>query len=138
MRAQTSGRGTHPADEDAPAARDAPAASPPVQAYRDGDGARDCGHTAVDLAARARLMRALDVGPQELDELVGGDAAALACLDDLVVMLERKLKPGRLRGVVRRPARVLGDRSMLDVIRDGELERVLVAVREGFRWDEPA
>jgi hypothetical protein len=80
-------------------------------------------------------MRALDVGPRQLDELVGGDASALALLDELVAVLKLKLKPERVRAVVHRRAPVYDGRSMLDAIRDGEVTQVLAAVRTSFEWD---
>lgn len=95
-------------------------------------------YAQVEQAIRQRVMRALDVGPQELDELLGDDADALASLDELVATLERQLKTGRLPDVARRPAPVFGGRSLLGVIRDGELDLAAGAVRESFRWEDPA
>jgi hypothetical protein len=92
----------------------------------------------VKQLTRQRLMHTLDVGPEQLDELVGDDAEALAELQELVDQLELKLRPDRVRAVVRRSATAFGGRSMLDAIRDGELRQVLATVRESFRWEEPA
>jgi hypothetical protein len=49
-------------------------------------------------------------------------------------LLERKLRPGRVPAVARRPAASYGDRSMLDRIAADEHEELLREVRESFDW----
>lgn len=55
----------------------------------------------------------------------------------VVSVLSRKLKPGRARLVVRRPAPALGGLSLLEVIRD-DPEKALAAVEEAFDWSGTA
>jgi hypothetical protein len=90
------------------------------------------------MIARERLMRALRVSADELDELIGTDPANAAALEALVDLLEVKLKPSRLPTVVRQAAPVFGGRSMLTAIADGQLDQVLAAVRASFEWERPA
>lgn len=58
-------------------------------------------------------------------------AATVAALGEL---LERKLRPGRVPAVARRPAAAYGDRSMLDRVAADEHEELLREVRESFDW----
>lgn len=58
-------------------------------------------------------------------------AATVVAIGEL---LERKLRPGRLPAVARRPAAAYGDRSMLDRIAADEHEELLREVRESFDW----
>jgi hypothetical protein len=93
---------------------------------------------AVRVSTRRRLMNALDVSADELDALVGADPAKAATVETIVTLLEVKLKPDRIREVVRRPAPVFGGQTMLDAIRSGEHVRVLAVTRASFEWDRPA
>lgn len=96
------------------------------------------------------IMAALDLNLTELGQLFGvsrqavaqwleqgvpsdrqAKAATVAAVGDL---LERKLKPGRLPGIARRPARGYGDRTMLQVIADDDHDWLLESVRDSFDW----
>lgn len=100
------------------------------------------------------VMAALDLNVTQLGELFGvsrqaaaqwlehgvppdrqAKVAAVAAACDL---LERKLKPGRLPGVARRPARGYGDRTMLQVIADDDHDWLLDSVRDSFDWASTA
>jgi hypothetical protein len=58
----------------------------------------------------------------------------IATLDALVDVLERKLKPGRLPGVARRPAAAYGGETMLDLIRQNRQRELLDLVHASFDW----
>jgi hypothetical protein len=58
----------------------------------------------------------------------------VATLDALVDVLERKLKPGRLPGVARRPAAAYGGEAMLDLIRQNRHRELLDLVHTSFDW----
>jgi hypothetical protein len=58
----------------------------------------------------------------------------VATLDALVDVLERKLKPGRLPGVARRPAAAYGGETMLDLIRQDRQRELLDLVHASFDW----
>jgi hypothetical protein len=100
------------------------------------------------------IMAALDLNLTELGALFGvsrqaaaqwlgqgvpsdrqAKVATVAAVSDL---LERKLKPGRLPGIARRPARSYGDRTMLQVIADDEHDWLLDSVRDSFNWASTA
>jgi hypothetical protein len=100
------------------------------------------------------VMSALDLNLTELGALFGvsrqaaaqwlsqgvpsdrqAKAATVAAVCDL---LERKLKPGRLPGVARRPAHAYGDRTMLQVIADDDHDWLLDSVRDSFDWTRTA
>lgn len=83
-------------------------------------------------------MRDLRLSAVELDELVDGDEQRAADLAALVALLDSKLKPGRLPAVMLIRAAALGDRSLLDVVRDDGPGRALAVVRESFAWDTSA
>ena len=53
-------------------------------------------------------------------------------------LLERKLKPGRLAGVARRPADAYGGKTMLDLIGAGRHRELLELVRDSFDWASAA
>jgi hypothetical protein len=76
---------------------------------------------------------------QWLDQGVPSDrqakTATVAAVCDL---LERKLKPGRLAGIARRPARGYGGRTMLQVVADDEHDWLLESVRDSFDWAHTA
>jgi hypothetical protein len=58
----------------------------------------------------------------------------VATLDAVVDVLERKLKPGRLPGVARRPAAAYGGETMLDLIRQDRHRELLDLVHTSFDW----
>ena len=49
-------------------------------------------------------------------------------------LLERKLKPGRLAGVARRPADAYGGKTMLELIAADQHRELLELVRDSFDW----
>ena len=49
-------------------------------------------------------------------------------------LLERKLKPGRLPAVVRRPAKSYGGLTALQMIEADRHEELLESIRESFNW----
>jgi DNA-binding XRE family transcriptional regulator len=49
-------------------------------------------------------------------------------------LLERKLKPGRLAGVARRPAEAYGGKTMLELIAADQHRELLEFVRDSFDW----
>lgn len=53
-------------------------------------------------------------------------------------LLERKLKPGRLAGVARRPADAYGGKTMLELIAAGRHRELLKLVRDSFDWASAA
>ncbi|GBD84861.1 hypothetical protein BMS3Abin02_01255 [bacterium BMS3Abin02] len=59
-------------------------------------------------------------------------AAAIADLAAATEILDRYVKRERIPAVVRRPAPVLGDRSLLELASDGQTRDVLEAVRAMF------
>jgi transcriptional regulator with XRE-family HTH domain len=61
-------------------------------------------------------------------------AAKLADLVAVAELLDRKLKPGRLQLVVRRPSPAFGGRSFLDMAREGLLEDVRRQTEEALDW----
>jgi len=56
----------------------------------------------------------------------------------IVDLLERKLKPGRLAGVARRPADAYGGKTMLELIAADRHRDLLELVRESFDWASAA
>jgi transcriptional regulator with XRE-family HTH domain len=100
------------------------------------------------------IMAALDLNLTDLGSLFGvsrqavgqwleqgvpserqAKVATVAALCDL---LERKLKPGRLPGVARRPARGYDGRTILEVIADDDHDWLLESVRDSFDWARTA
>ncbi len=53
-------------------------------------------------------------------------------------LLERKLKPGRLAGVARRPADAYGGKTMLELITADRHRELLELVRDSFDWASAA
>jgi len=53
-------------------------------------------------------------------------------------LLERKLKPGRLAGIARRPADAYGDKTMLELIAADQHRELLALVRDSFDWSTAA
>ena len=53
-------------------------------------------------------------------------------------LLERKLKPGRLPGVARRPADAYSGETMLELIADDRHRELLAQVRDSFDWASAA
>lgn len=49
-------------------------------------------------------------------------------------LLERKLRPGRLAGVARRPADAYGGKTMLELIAADQHRELLELVRDSFDW----
>jgi hypothetical protein len=113
---------------------------------------------ALDLVTEGEplrdIMTALDLNLTELGELFGvsrqavaqwlehgvssdrqAKVATVAAVCDL---LERKLKPGRLPGVARRPAPAYDGRTMLQVIADDDHDWLRDSVRESFDWSHTA
>ena len=62
----------------------------------------------------------------------GGRADAVADLAAATDLLDRYVKRERIPAVVRRPAPMLGDRSLLDLASDGETRQVAEAVEQMF------
>ena len=97
-----------------------------------------------------RLLSALDLSKTELGGLFGVSRQAvdrwrrdgvpaerqekLSALLALVDLLERKLKPGRLSGVARRPAAAYDGETMLDLIRQDRHGELLESTRTSFDW----
>jgi hypothetical protein len=107
----------------------------------EGDPLRDI-MTALDLNLTelgALFGVSRQAAAQWLDQGVPSDrqskVATVAAVCDL---LERKLKPGRLPGIARRPARGYGERTMLQVIADDEHDWLLDSVRDSFHWASTA
>jgi hypothetical protein len=53
-------------------------------------------------------------------------------------LLERKLKPGRIAGVARRPADAYGSKTMLELIAEDRHRELLELIRESFDWASAA
>lgn len=97
-----------------------------------------------------RLMEAFDLSKTELGSLFGVRRQAidqwlergvpaerqdkLQTLLAVVDLLERKLKPGRLPGVARRPAEAYGGKTMLGLIAADRHRELLEQVRASFDW----
>ena len=62
----------------------------------------------------------------------------LATLLALADLLERKLKPGRVPGVARRPADAYGGATMLELVASDRQRELLELVRESFDWSQAA
>ena len=62
-------------------------------------------------------------------------AATVAAVCDL---LAHRLKPERIPGIVRRPARAYGGLSMLEMIERDRHQQLLQRVRRSFDWAIPA
>jgi hypothetical protein len=100
-----------------------------------------------------RLQEAFELSKTEFGELFGVSRQAvdgwieagvpgdrqekLSVMLSLVDLLERKLKPGRLPGIARRPANAYGGETMLALIRDDRHSELLEKVRASFEWDVP-
>lgn len=97
-----------------------------------------------------RVKRLFGVSNSELGRLFGtsrqaatawlesgvppGRLPKLSTIVNIVDLLERKLKPGRLPAVVRKKAPAYRNRSMLEMIAADEHERLLEDVRATFDW----
>jgi hypothetical protein len=97
-----------------------------------------------------RLMEDFDLSKTELGSLFGVRRQAidqwlergvpadrqekLQTLLAVVDLLERKLKPGRLPGVARRPADAYGGGTMLELIAADRHAELLEQVRDSFDW----
>jgi hypothetical protein len=89
--------------------------------------------------SKTELGRLFGVSRQAIDQWLERGVPAdrqekLGTLLALVSLLERKLKPGRLPGVARRPAAAYGDLSMLELIRADRHRELLDTVRASFDW----
>lgn len=101
-----------------------------------------------------RLMEAFELSKTELGSLFGVRRQAvdqwlergvpaerqekLQTLIAIADLLERKLKPGRLAGVARRPADAYGGKTMLELIAANRHHELLELVRESFDWASAA
>ncbi len=101
-----------------------------------------------------RLMDAFDLSKTELASLFGVRRQAVdqwlerdvpserkekvQTLVAICDLLERKLKPGRLAGVARRPADAYGGKTMLELIAAGRHRELLELVRDSFDWSSAA
>jgi len=112
-----------------------------LDAVEEGDPLRDV-QAALDLNL-TELGELFGVSRQAAAQWVGrgvpGDRQAkVATVAAACDLLERKLKPGRLPGIARRPARAYGGRTMLQVIADDDHDWLLDSVRESFDWASTA
>jgi hypothetical protein len=101
-----------------------------------------------------RLMDAFELSKTELGSLFGVRRQAVdqwlergvpaerqekvQTLMAITDLLERKLKPGRLAGVARRPADAYGGKTMLELIAADRHRELLELVRESFDWSSAA
>jgi DNA-binding XRE family transcriptional regulator len=101
-----------------------------------------------------RLMDAFELSKTELGSLFGVRRQAVdqwiergvpserqekvQTLVAICDLLERKLKPGRLAGVARRPADAYGAKTMLELIAANRHRELLELVRESFDWASAA
>src|SRR6266508_1069270 len=101
-----------------------------------------------------RLMDAFELSKTELGSLFGVRRQAVdqwlergvpserqekvQTLVGICDLLERKLKPGRLAGVARRPADAYGGTTMLELIAADRHRELLELVRESFDWASAA
>ena len=97
-----------------------------------------------------RLMDALELSKTELASLFGVRRQAVdqwlergvpserqekvQTLIAICDLLERKLRPGRLAGVARRPADAYGGKTMLELIAADQHRELLELVRNSFDW----
>lgn len=117
-------------------------------------------HRLVDLAVRGlappleRVQAALGLTDTELGDLFGVSRQAiaqwrrrgvpaerrakLAHLASVVDLLERKLKPGRLPLVARRPAEAFGGKTVLEMVAAGREAEVRDLVERAFDWSTAA
>jgi hypothetical protein len=102
----------------------------------------------------ARLLRLFRLSKTELGKLFGVSRQAidgwiqagvpsereekLTTVLSLADLLERKLKAGRVAGVVRRPAQAYDGATMLDLIAADRHGWLLDSVRDAFDWSQPA
>ena len=101
-----------------------------------------------------RLMDAFELSKTELGSLFGVRRQAIdqwlersvpaerqekvQTLIAIADLLERKLKPGRLAGVARRPADAYGGKTMLELIAADRHRKLLELVRDSFDWASAA
>jgi transcriptional regulator with XRE-family HTH domain len=93
--------------------------------------------TTVWHLSDAEAARAFGVSRQALskwrrDEIPADRTPALADLDAATDLLERRVKRERIPAVVRRPAEVLGGRSLLEMVLSGGHAEVRQAVSNMF------
>lgn len=98
----------------------------------------------------SRLMQLFDLNLTGLGELFGVSRQAvsewldrgvpadrrakLQTILNVGLLLERKLRPGRLPAVCRKPAEAYGNVSMLEMIADDRHQELLEDVRRSFDW----
>jgi hypothetical protein len=101
-----------------------------------------------------RLMRVFALSKSQLGRLFGVSRQAVdgwlthgvpadrqdkvATLLALTDLLERKLKPGRIPGIARRPAEAYGGETMLELITADRQRELLALVRDSFAWSQAA
>lgn len=101
-----------------------------------------------------QVREIFDLNQTEVGELFGTTRQAIASwlehgvpsirqpklhtLLEIGELLERKLKPGRVSAVFRKPAAAYGGQSMFDRVRDDRQDEVLDTVRETFDWSVTA
>jgi hypothetical protein len=99
-----------------------------------------------------RVIDAFGLSPAETRELFGPSAEELpgpsantptapaadklATVLTLTELLERKLGPGRLREIARRPAAAYGGETMLGLIAGDRQDELLASVRASFDWSQ--
>lgn len=77
-----------------------------------------------------RDAAAWDIEAEEVVQIVGGDPGRAEQLSAATDLLLAHIKPERVPAVVRRPSPHLDGRSLLDLARDGQLERVVADLEE--------
>jgi hypothetical protein len=101
-----------------------------------------------------RIARTFALSQAELGQLFGVDGEAIKLwrtdgvpaqsqrkVEELLAvcdLLERKLKPGRIPQISRRPAAAYGGRTMLEMISDDEHHELLASTRNAFDWSRLA
>jgi Poly(hydroxyalcanoate) granule associated protein (phasin) len=105
---------------------------------------------ATSKVGLGRIQQTLDLNLAELGRLFGvsrqaasswlaegvpsARVAKLVTVLEVVDLLSRQLKPGRLPGVARKPAAAYGGLSMLELIAADRQQELLELVRRSFDW----
>jgi hypothetical protein len=95
-----------------------------------------------------RAMTILDLNSSEVGEIMGVSRQAIdkwllsgvpadrstrvVTIAEIATIMHRRLRPGHVPGVVRRPAPMFGGESFLELMMDGREDEVLAAVRASF------
>ena len=100
-------------------------------------------HRQLKLTAAARGTSIQRVLEQAIDQWLerGVPSERQEKVQTLVAicdLLERKLKPGRLAGISRRPADAYGGKTMLQLIAADRHRELLEVVRDSFDWASAA